>query len=854
MLQRALRRRRILRHPVAPADQRRHPCPAALFAQPGSLAQRACAQKPVPARPFPPPSGYGARALRPRYPLVATLFLISGATGLLYEVAFSKLLGYVFGATAYAVSTVLSAFMAGLALGAHFGGKNATRATRPLMAYGALEVVVGAVCAISPAALAWLTEAYVGLARSAPGSLATLTLGRAALTGLVVVVPTVAMGATLPLLSRVVAGVREGPGGARRLGGLYAINTAGGAAGALASAYVILPVLGIHGTMRAAALANVVIGAVAFFTGRAQEGEAEAVEAPAPSDEVQASVTEPALTLGEGGEQLLAGLAFASGFLVFAAEVVETHLLALLIGNSAYAFGLMLAVFLVCLAWGAARAPAFAKKHGPGALARGLAAAALALSITLPLWDQLPRVFTFAGKHVTSWEGREAVRALAAFVILALPTLWMGTTFPLLLQRIASRPDVAAHVGRLTVANTLGTIAGSILTGYVFLPALGSQGALRVVAAAFAIAAVAATRGRAAGERNRALAMGGAAVVFAIALPRWDMARLTSGANVYFTTGPPPDAIELVREDVHGGVTTVARRGGVTTMYTNGKFQGDDGPEMPAQRRFAHFPSLFVRSFDRALVIGLGTGTTLGTIASYPWKRVDVAEISPSIVEASRRYFLPQTLGALDDPRVHLDLNDGRNVLLVAAEPYDLVTIELTSVWFAGASSLYSREFYELVRARLAPGGVLQQWVQLHHIRRRELAAIVHTLRSAFAHVALFVGGEQGILVASQEPLTASAARLAALEQRPVLRLTLGGKRMVDLFDELLASEEELERFVLESKGRDASVPVSTDDNLYLEYATPKGNVLNYDASLGATLEMLGGYRTRDPRARHLGP
>src|SRR6185312_11955866 len=152
--------------------------------------------------------------------------------------------------------------------------------------------------------------------------------------------------------------------------------------------------------------------------------------------------------------------------------------------------------------------------------------------------------------------------------------------------------------------------------------------------------------GQPAGELRRALLMGGAAVVFAIALPRWDMARLTSGANVYFTTGPPPDAIEMVRADVHGGVTTVARRGALRTMYTNGKFQGDDGPEMPAQRRFAHFPSLFVRSFDRALVIGLGTGTTLGTIATYPWKRVDVAEISPSIVEASRRYFLPQTLGA----------------------------------------------------------------------------------------------------------------------------------------------------------------------------------------------------------------
>jgi spermidine synthase len=332
------------------------------------------------------------------------------------------------------------------------------------------------------------------------------------------------------------------------------------------------------------------------------------------------------------------------------------------------------------------------------------------------------------------------------------------------------------------------------------------------------------------------------------------MARMTSGANVYFTAGPPPEAIEMVREDVHGGVTTVARRGAVRTMYTNGKFQGDDGAEMAAQRRFAHFPSLFVRSFDRALVVGLGTGTTLGAIAQYPWKRIDVAEISPSIVEASRRFYSPQALGALDDPRVRLELNDGRNLLLVTTEPYDLITMELSSIWFAGASSLYSREFYGLVRDRLAPGGVLQQWVQLHHLRRRELAAIIHTLRGAFPHVALFVGGAQGILVASGEPLVASAARLDALEKRPSLEATLGGVRMTDLLGELVTSEEDLDRFVAESADADGPVPISTDDNLYLEYATPKGNVLNYDTSLRATLELLEGYRTRDPRGRHLGP
>ena len=798
--------------------------------------------------------------MRSRFPLVAALFLVSGATGLLYEVAFSKLLAYVFGATAYAVSTVLAAFMGGLALGAHFGGRYAARARRPLVAYGALEIAVGVVCAASPLLFEALTGAYVRVARAAPDSLALLTAARAALTALVVVIPTVAMGATLPVLSRIVAGVgaATAPAGdppsqsaARRLGALYAVNTAGGALGALSSAYAVLPALGIRGTLWAAALANLAIGAVAITAGlrsNAFASVAASGAAPAPVA-VAASGAAPA----PDDPRFLLLLASTSGFLVFAAEVVETHLLALLIGNSAYAFGLMLAVFLVCLAAGAARAPALARRHGAGALWRGLAASALALAATLPLWDQLPRLFAFAGKHVHGWAGREACRALAALAILALPTLCMGTTFPLLLQRVAARADIAARVGRLTAWNTLGTIAGSIVAGYLVLPALGSQRALGAVAAAFALAAAIAARQVAApAERRRALAAAAAAGVLAFATPAWDMARLTSGANVYFAMGPRPDRIDFVREDVHGGVTTVARLGGVTTMYTNGKFQGDDGPEMTAQRRFAHFPSLFVREPRRALVIGLGTGTTLGTIAAYPYERVDLAEISPSIVEASRRFFAGPSLGALDDPRVRLSLNDGRNELLVAADPYDLITIELTSVWFAGAASLYSHEFYELTRSRLTPAGVLQQWVQLHHIRPRELAAVIRTMRGAFPHVALFVGGAQGILVASAAPLVASQAHLDALEARPALRATLAGEHLADLLDELVASGPELDRLVADVAA-DGGPIASTDDNLYLEYATPKGNVLDYNASLAATLDLLARYRTPDARGRHLG-
>jgi spermidine synthase len=545
-----------------------------------------------------------------------------------------------------------------------------------------------------------------------------------------------------------------------------------------------------------------------------------------------------------GELRVLAVLALLSGWLVFAAEVVFTHLLALVIGNSAYAFGLILAVFLSFLFVGASRAPAFARRFGDAALAWGLIGAGVALAVTLPLWDELPLLFAGTGLYITSFFGREALRALAAFLILALPVTLMGLTFPLLLQRVAHYENVGRWVGRLTAINTIGAVLGSLCTGYLVLPWLGSQRALVATATLFVAAGIVVARRVPSLRLAPVGAFAGVAVAVGLLAPRWDLARLTSGSNVYFDGAQRPDEITMLEEDVQGGVTTVTRTGDVHTLFTNGKFQGNTGWEMNAQRFFAHYPSLFVNRFDRALVIGLGTGTTLGTLAAYPWQRLDVVEISPAIERAARRYFREPNLGSLDDPRVKLHLADGRNFLLVSSERYDLISMELSSIWFAGAASLYSREFYGLVREHLTPGGVLQQWVQMHHIRRRDFATVLHTLRAEFAHVVLFYGGGQGILVASNEPLVASAARVSELEQRPRIRAVIPeGRPLLSLLDDVLATGASLDRYLAEV-ARDAGVKpselLSTDDNLYLEYATPRGNVLPWASREELVLELLG--------------
>ncbi len=434
--------------------------------------------------------------------------------------------------------------------------------------------------------------------------------------------------------------------------------------------------------------------------------------------------------------------------------------------------------------------------------------------------------------------------------MLVIPTTLMGLTFPLLLQRVARYAHVGRWVGRLTAINTLGAVLGALLMGYAILPWLGSQRSLLAIALCFAVSSLVVLGW--ASARRRSVVIGGSLATLLVALlaPRWDLAMLTSGINVYFDGYHAPDKILMLREDVHGGVTSVTDTDGVRTLLTNGKFQGNTGWEMNAQRFFAHYPCLFVKDYEDLLVIGLGTGTTLGTLAGYPWRKIDVAEISPSILVAARTYFTGPNLGALDDPRVTIHHADGRNFVLVEDRKYDLISMELSSVWFAGAASLYSREFYALVHERMKPGAVFQQWVQLHHIRRHDLATIINTLRRQFAHVTLFYGGGQGILVASDAPLVASDARIHALEQTPHVAATIPRARpLADLFNDVLLTDAGLDRFLADSAseaGEPVEQMVSTDSNLYLEYATPHGNVLPWDAREALVSDLR---RYHDPAA-----
>ncbi len=773
---------------------------------------------------------------------VGGVFFLSGVAGLLYEVVFAKSLALAFGSTAGASTTVLATYMGGMALGSWIGGRLGRRVADPVRAYAGCELGIAVVCAVAPWTLDGVRALYVLLARGSDPGAGTLMILRVALGSLALLPPTILMGMTLPFLVRVVTPDVRALG--RSIGLLYGANTLGAATGALAAGYWLLPAVGITSTMRLAVALDVLAAGLAWRL-RARLA-APAVDAPAVDESPR-----------PGGDRALALIGLSvlgiGGALTFALETTYVHLLAVVAGNSAYAFSLMLFAFLLGLALGSACARRW--MPGPDALARAVGSLELALAATLLagvfLWDRMPAWFAAMGgwSLAHTFAGRELIRFAVCCLALVPPAMCIGALYPIAMACIgrASKRDAAATAGRAAAVNTVGNVAGALGGGFLLLPWLGSLRTLHALAALAlflgALALVVARR-RLAGPLALALAV----LALFVAQPRsFDLPRLASGSNVYFAHDALAGSVIDHAESLDGGLTTVTatpyQGRDYLTLRTNGKFQGNDSGEVTAQLGFALDALLHASGRERALIIGFGTGTTTSVVHRAGFARIDVAELSRDVLTLSDRHFRSVNLGVLSAPDVHAHVTDGRNYLMLTRDRFDLIEIEITSIWFAGAASLYNREFYRAAREHLAPHGVLQQWMQLHHVYPEDVVSILATVRSEFPLVWLYVTGGQGIIIACNDGCQPRPETLARLRARPELAgpIAQAGGLSGLLFNRLL-DPAGIDRFLasVTRSGADPSDFLSTDDNLRLEYATPRGNVL--DTPYSVTVRALAPY------------
>ena len=774
------------------------------------------------------------------------LFFLSGATGLVYEVLWLRLLVLVFGSAHFAVIAVLTAFMAGIGLGALLVGRWADRSARhPLAVYGLMEIGIGLSALAVPALIGGIRPIVASLPVAVGGTFYAGSLVRLLLSLAVLIVPTVLLGGTLPVLSRLVRGAeRGGEGGAGPgVATLYAVNVAGAVAGVVATGFVMLPLAGAALTGAVAAAVNVALGVAALAASRAWPLEASVVEPIPPR--VPDPGAFPRLVVG------------AAGVIAMTYEVAWTRLLGLVLGSSIYAFTVMLATFLAGLAAGAALGARWAAASAePRAALRRLGAVigvgALAGYATLHLLPALPAAYAAAFHQLGLAGGGgglvgRAVRlaglefAVAGAVMLP-AAICAGMVFPLALGVAVRDPRrIGWSVGALAAASTAGMITGAVLAGVVLLPVAGLQGSLLVaVGAGLILGAVVRSRGTRPARGRRLLVLVGTAVLAAVlvaARPPWEPLVMNSGVFQYapelgavartrdgFRAAQRDDTEVLFYEEGLTANVLVARQRSTDNVWLSidGKIDASSRSDLATQLLLGHLPMVWrsarPNEAPSAAVIGYASGITTGAVTRHAPARVAAVEIEPAVIRASA-LFDDVNHAPLDDPAVRLVETDGRTFLAADGERYDVIVSEPSNPWMTIAANLFTREFFEAGRARLAPGGVFSQWIQLYGLQPEDLRSLVGTFAAAFPRVAVFWGipGRDLILLGSDAALDVDLERLeAALSRAPVAadlaRIDVRG--VEDLLAFYLSDDAGARAFA-------AGAPLNTDDNGRIEFRAP---------------------------------
>ena len=768
--------------------------------------------------------------------LIGLCFVLSGATGLIYEVLWMRMLGLVFGATTLAVSTVLAAFMGGLALGSALAGKLAPRIKKPVATYGWIEIGIAAYALLVPLLFRLIDHVYVLIWQQFQPGFFAFSLWRFVLSSLVLLVPTTLMGATLPVLAAAL--VHSSGRNSNSVTRLYACNLAGAILGTLIAGFVLLPVLGVRTTIVVAAVLNVIVGVIAIFLQRRTGAEVTVEEARVEFDG-------PGVEVDRTRFWIFA--AFASGFVTISTQVSWTRILTMIIGSSTYAFSIVVALFLIGLAagaWWVARKDRMETLRATIMKVEVLTAVSLLAS--LYVLNKLPALLITLGLgvRISSWAGLLALQILSATLLILVPAFLMGMVMPLVLVwASADRLQAVARVGRSYAVNTIGAIAGAFIAGFLLIPFISTRFTLLLAATCcLVVAGIAYKPSTAAGDPalRRAMAVGLTAVaviVLFVLAPGMNRADLSIGAydslvRVLAQTreGTKSETSQSAQPEVHeliwyreGPTATVSVRKDQNTisMGINGRTNASDSVyDMPTQTMLGRIPLLIAPRIDTGLIIGYATGVTVGAMLKSPVQSVTCVELEPATVAASA-YFNHVNYRPLDDSRLNLVIDDARAFLRVTPNRYDMIVSEPSHPWVPGVANLFTQEFFELGRSRLNDDGIFVQWVQIYQLSTESLRSVLATYHKVFPHVLVFrVGGlNQGkdlILVGSNRPQNMD--RVSERWQDPRMEIVLTAvelKTDADFKNWFVCDESALGPAV-------AGAKINTDDNMHIEMTVPR--------------------------------
>jgi spermidine synthase len=678
------------------------------------------------------PKTSGAR--RRFLPVLLVLFAGSGCSALIYEIVWYQLLQLVIGSTAVSLGVLLATFMGGLCIGSLALPRLArARAMHPLKVYAFLELGIGACGILALLTIPLLDSVYV----AAVGHGMPAILFRALICALCLMPPTILMGASLPAAAR---WVESTPEGVAWLGFLYGGNTVGAVFGCLFAGFYLLRVYDLTTATLVAAVINGVVGLSSLMLAKKTAASA-AVDQPK---------TQPAPAMGPWPIYVTIAI---SGATALGAEVVWTRLLGLLLGATVYTFSIILAVFLVGIAIGSAAASvllrgAMRPRVAIGVcqllLAGGIAWTAFMLSDSLPYWPVNPLLSI----HPAYTFQIDLARTL--WTVLPATLLW-GASFPLALASVASRgEDQGRMVGGIYAANTGGAILGALAFSLVLIPWIGTKGCEQVLIVLAAVSAVFALGQVVKQSPGMAGTIGLAA---SLAVAGWLTANVSAvpgeliayGRRIAISAGS--SKILYTGEGINSSIAISQWNDGAVQFHVSGKVEASTEPyDMRLQRMLGDMPALFHQGEPHSvLVVGFGAGVTAGSFVPYPGiKRIVICEMEPLIPRIATEYFGKENYNVMHDPRVEIVYDDARHFVLTTNEKFDIITSDPIHPWVKGSATLYSQEYFDLVKQHLNPGGVVTQWVPLYETDTDTVKSEVATFFSVFPHGSIWGNDNNG--------------------------------------------------------------------------------------------------------------
>ena len=703
--------------------------------------------------------------------IVGLLFIISGALGLIYQIIWFKYLSLFLGNTTYAQTIVLATFMGGLAIGSALWGRKVDKTKQPLRFYALLELGIGVYCLLYPKFLGLLKDIFITIVISLqlPSDGSVVLLLKLLVSFCTLLLPTILMGGTLPVLVKFISNRLEESG--KNIAILYFLNSFGAVIGSLLTGFFFIRILGLSVSIYSAAIVNLFVGSFAFIL----------TMWTVQSENLSKEETREPETIFSRREIILAiAVAGISGLAAMIYEVTWVRLLIPVLGSATYSFSLMLVAFISGITIGSYIVSFLVQRvrHLPSLLIWCQFGIVLSLLVTLPLYARIPYEFWRAATILTRSEATYpfflTIQFFFSFILMIVPTIFLGMSLPVATRIAARGIDVLGKsVGNVFAVNTLGTVVGSLSAGLILIPLIGIKHTIEVGIGFNLLAGMLILFFAGTVSRRNVLVVVPILLIsligYVLVSPNWSQSAMLTGVFRQINCDvKPPASYSIYMKGLENTKVIYYREGTMATvgviesgssnnssriLVINGKADASSTVDMPTQVLLGQLPCLLHSNAQTALVIGLGSGVTAGSILTHPIKHLDCVEISPEVVEASSK-FNDVNHQPLTDPRMTLHIEDALAFLNLTPRMYDIIVSEPSNPWIAGIGSLYTTEFFEMCKRRMNTGGMMIQWFHLYEMDDDIFKMVVRTFRSSFKYVSIWqpVGGDV-ILLGIEQPV-----------------------------------------------------------------------------------------------------